>query len=206
MTATILRLGEDEIAGVADLIAEAFAHLPVTSWLVPDPHARRRVLRDNFAILVDHAAKYGQIHTTEDRSAVALWFLCDIHLPPPADYDRRIDHACGPYADRFRQLDHLFDKHHRAQPHHHLTFLAVHPDRQCQGLGTALLHHHHDHLDRLAMPAYLEASSSASRDLYTRHGYRAAEPFATPDGSRFWPMWREPLAGDWYEGRGPDDD
>jgi GNAT superfamily N-acetyltransferase len=200
MTPTISRLGVDEAAGVADLIAEAFAHLPVTSWLMPDPHARRRVLCDNFAILVDHAVEYGQIHTTEDRSAVAVWFPRDVQLPPPADYDRRLDHVCGPYVDRFRHLDHLFDKHHPAEPHHHLAFLAVRPDRQCQGLGTALLRHHHSCLDRLGMPAYLEASSRASRDLYARHGYRATEPFGTPDGSMFWPMWREPLAGDRFEG------
>lgn len=190
MSPAIVRVGHGEAVDVADLIAEAFVHLPVTGWLVPDRLARRRVLGDNFAISVDHAMVYGEIHTVEDRSAVAVWFPCDAQLPPPADYDRRLADACGPFVDRFQYLDHLFDKHHPAVPHHHLTFLAVRPDRQCQGLGTALLYHHHNRLDQLGMPAYLEASSSASRDLYARHGYQAAEPFGTPDGSRFWPMWR----------------
>ena len=43
------------------------------------------------------------------------------------------------------------------------------------------------------MPAYLEASSPRSRDLYAQHGYLAGEPFRVPDGTPFWPMWREPV-------------
>ncbi|GAB3958082.1 hypothetical protein GCM10027614_74860 [Micromonospora vulcania] len=86
----------------------------------------------------------------------------------------------------------MFAANHPHTDHHHLAFLATRPDRQGQGLGTALLEHHHAWLDEAGMPGYLEASSPRSRDLYARNGYRTGEPFRVPDGTPFWPMWREP--------------
>jgi GNAT superfamily N-acetyltransferase len=187
-----------ELAGqapnAADLIAQAFEHLAVAAYLVPKPERRWQVLRDNFHIFVDHAINHGHIYMTEDRAAVAVWFPRPAPLPPPSDYEQRLTEACGEDAYRFRLLDKVFDAHHPNIPHHHLAFLAVHNTRQGQGLGTALLRHHHDVLDQIGLPAYLEASSPRSRNLYTRHTYHAAAPFYLPDGPPFWPMWREPQA------------
>lgn len=78
------------------------------------------------------------------------------------------------------------------EPRHHLALLAVDPARQGGGLGSTLLRHHHATLDGNGTPAYLEASSPGSRDLYRRHGYELRETFALPDGTKFWPMWRPP--------------
>ncbi|HEX5493068.1 MAG TPA: GNAT family N-acetyltransferase [Mycobacteriales bacterium] len=90
----------------------------------------------------------------------------------------------------------MFEAHHPSEPHHYLAFLAVRPERQGAGLGSALLRHHHARLDRTGVAAYLEASSPRSRELYLRHGYRPrGEPFTVPDGTPFWPMWRTPSAG-----------
>jgi predicted N-acetyltransferase YhbS len=109
-------------------------------------------------------------------------------------YERRLAAACEPYTDRFEILDKLFDAHHPTEAHHHLAFLAIAPDKQCTGRGTALLQRHHARLNRIGLPAYLEASSSGSRDLYARHGYLQREPFHLPNGSAFYPMWRPVLS------------
>jgi hypothetical protein len=43
------------------------------------------------------------------------------------------------------------------------------------------------------MPAYLNAGSVRSRDLYARHGFGVTEEFELPDeGPPLWRMWREP--------------
>lgn len=181
-----------EAVAIADRIAESFLELPPTAWLVPEPADRRQVLRDDFRILVEHAYDAGEIHVLDDLSAVAVWYFVDDDFPPPADYERRLAEACGPYTERFAYLDKLFEANHPHQPHHHLALLAVRPDVQGIGLGTALLAHHHARLDGDGTPGYLEASSTASRDLYARHGYQVGEPFTLPDGAPFWPMWREP--------------
>jgi len=183
---------------VSQVIAEAFAGLAVVGWLVPDldPDMRRRVLAADFGIFVEHAFAHGQVHATPDLAAVALWFPFDGEpVPEPDDYQRRLADAVGEWADRFSVLDALFEAHHPSEPHHHLAFLAVRPECQGSGLGSALLRHHHARLDHAGIPAYLEASSPGSRDLYLRHGYRLrGEPFTVPDGTPFWPMWRTPSA------------
>ncbi|MCK2213846.1 GNAT family N-acetyltransferase [Actinomadura sp. ATCC 31491] len=173
---------------VAELIATAFAGLKHVTYLVPDRRERHRVLAASFLILVEHALEHGEIHLAEEGRAVAVWIPHTAPPPALAGYDRRLAEAAGEWLERFRTLDALFARNRPAEPHHYLAVMAVHPDRQNQGLGSALLRHQHGRLGGGA--AYLEASSAGSRDLYARHGYRAREPFALPDGTLFWPMWR----------------
>jgi ribosomal protein S18 acetylase RimI-like enzyme len=179
---------------IAELIGAEFQHLDASRWLVPDPEQRARILPRNFAIYIEHALVHGEVHVTPDRSAAAVWVPRGwAPLPPPNDYDDRLADACGEWTDRFRQLDELFDKHTPAAAHHHLAFIAVRRDRQRSGVGSALLRHHHDRLDRDGVAAFLEASSPGARALYRRHGYvDLGEPYPVGDGSLFWPMWREP--------------
>lgn len=187
---SIRRAGPADAARVAELIATAFASLAAVNWLVPDPAPRLRIMTDDFRILVGHALQYGHIDLVDEGPAVAVWFDRTGPVPEPPDYDRRLAAACGEWTDRFRILDRLFEGNHPEEPHHHLAFLAVHPGRQRRALGTALLQHHHTALDDEGVPAYLEASSPGSRDLYLRHGYELRDTFALPDGTLFWPMWR----------------
>jgi predicted N-acetyltransferase YhbS len=192
ISTTIRRATPDDAPLVAELVATAFGQLAAVAWLVPDVSARPRVMTANFRIFVDHAIEYGHVDLVEEAPAVAVWFPRTGLLPEPADYDRRLAAACDPWTDRFQVLDELMEKNHPTEPHHHLAFLAVHPDRQGAGLGSILLRRYHDVLDATATAAYLEASSTGSRDLYLRHGYEQRKPFTLPDGTPFWPMWRPP--------------
>jgi GNAT superfamily N-acetyltransferase len=178
---------------LAGLIAAAFHPLAVARWLIADDHVRAEVLPGYFRILVEHALAHGLVHTTTDRRAAGLWLPGG--APPPIDYTTRLAAAVGPHLDRFRALDATFDAHHPTSRHQHLALLAVHPICQDQGLGTALLGHHHRWLDAEQTPAYLEASSAGSRQLYLRHGYLDLPdaPFHLPEsGPPIWPMWRPP--------------
>lgn len=186
----IIKAGYREGDALAALIAVAFLPLAPVTWLVPNPEGRRTILTANFRILVEHAFFFGEVHVLHDRSAVAVWFDRTHPIPPPANYGKQLAAATGPYRERFEHLDKLFDTHHPTEPHHHLAFLAVAPDKQHTGRGTALLRHHHTRLDRIGLPAYLEASSSDNRDLYAKHGYHERERFHLPDGTTFYPMWR----------------
>ncbi|MDM4718359.1 GNAT family N-acetyltransferase [Micromonospora sp. WMMA1363] len=187
------RLGPAETRLVAERIAQAFLVLDAPRWLVPDEGGRETVLAGQFEILVDHAMRHGLVLGTAERAGVAVWFpSVGDSVPSPKDYDRRLAAACGEWTERFAHLDELFAKNHPHPDHHHLAFLAVRPDRQGQGVGSTLLRHHHDWLDANGMPGYLEAASETGRDLYARHGYQVHEPFRLPDGTPFWPMWRDP--------------
>lgn len=190
----IVVAGRRDVHEAAALIATAFHGLDVAAWLVPDPRERERVLYANFRMFVDHAVDHGDMLITEDRRGVAVWFPREMPLAEIGDYERRRWLACGPYTSRFEALDAAFDKHHPTAAHRHLAFLAVHPDHQTRGIGTALLDRYHYRLDRAGLPAYLEASSLSSRGLYLRHRYTDhGTPIDLPDGGpRLWPMWRAP--------------
>lgn len=207
---TIHRATANDATHTAELIADAFFTLDATAWLVPDPHERARVLPADFEIYVDHALTHGEIHLMKRAdghlAAAAVWFAQPTGpTPEPDNYEEQLMAACGTYTDRFRTLDQLFeDNHPSTYPHHHLAYLATRPDRQKRGLGSALLRHHHRQLDHFGTPAFLQASSGQARKLYERHGYEClGDPFYLPDGSCFWPMWREPQKAEADDERQP---
>lgn len=177
------------------LIAEAFADLPPSRWLVGDPADWRAVADPYFAMFVEHAlAGAGAVDTTVDRAAVAVWFDNASQEPrPPDDYDARLARICGRYTPRFLAFDEELEKAHPGAPHHHLAFLAVRPARQRAGLGSALLRRHQEHLDEHGIAGYLEAASRSLPSFYARHGYQPLDTLVAPEGTPLmYPMWREP--------------
>jgi predicted N-acetyltransferase YhbS len=84
----------------------------------------------------------------------------------------------------------MHEHHPTRMPHHYLAHLGVHPDRQVQGLGSAVLEHHHSQLDAMGMPADLEATSSRQGTPYRRHGYLPRPGDRLPKRPELYPMWR----------------
>jgi GNAT superfamily N-acetyltransferase len=184
---------------IASLIALAFHPLAPSRWLIEDAEARSRIFVDYFAILVEHTLTTGQLHTTAQRTAAALWLPGGAGgLIRPPDYDTRLHAVTGPWVERFRAFDAALEQRHPTlAEHHYLAVLAVHPRRQGHGLGSSLLAAQHDMLDTLGAPAYLEASDLRTRQLYRRHGYTEhGTPIHLPDGPAMHPMWRHPAPPD----------
>ncbi len=193
-------------AGAADLdtlsqvIAGAFHDLAPSRWLIEDPAARREIFPGYFRIYVEHAMASGVVHTTPDRTAAALWIPVGEDGPAqPLDYDARLAVATRPWTGRFLAFDAALDQHHPAGiSHHHLAMLAVSPQRQGQGTGTALLHAYHAMLEKADVPSYLEASDLRTRQFYLRNGYTDhGRPIHLPDGPLMYPLVRpcHPTAG-----------
>jgi ribosomal protein S18 acetylase RimI-like enzyme len=189
--------GDAELAAAAGLISLSFDHLGANRYLVPSDTERFAVLRDFFQVFVEHAAAgHGEVWRTDDGSAVAVWFDRTGEVAEPEDFEVRLKTLAGPYLDRFAALGELLDTHHPTDPHWHLAFLAVHPERWGTGLGGALMRHTHARLDADGVSAYLEATNDDNRRVYRRHGYVDLEPPAVllPDGTPFYRMWRPPVA------------
>jgi GNAT superfamily N-acetyltransferase len=191
---SIVRAGEADIEVLTDVIAEAFFPLAPCQWLIPDQAARRAIFPGYFRMYVEHALADGLVQMTPDRAAAALWIPGTGPTAPPAGYTERLAALTGTHLPNFQAFDEALDHHHPAGIfHHHLAILAVRPDRQGQGIGTALLNAHHADLDDQGIPAYLEASDERTRRLYLNHGYTdGATPIDFADGVRMFPMWREP--------------
>jgi ribosomal protein S18 acetylase RimI-like enzyme len=193
--ATIRSASEAELADVGALISLSFDHLDADAYLVPSPADRLRVMGDFFTLLTEHAYRHGRVDVVDGMDglvAAAVWFDRTTDMPEPPDYEHRLAILAEQYLDRFQALDELFDKFHPTEPHWHLAFLAVHPDHQGKGLGSALMRRTHDELDRAGVPQYLEATNQNNIRLYRRHGYTDMIPFdmLLPDGTPFFRMWR----------------
>lgn len=207
----IVRAGEADIGVLSQVIADAFFPLAPCRWLIGDEAARRDIFPGYFRMYVEHAMADGLVHTTPARDAAALWIPLGPQLPgPPDGYDEHLAEITGPWVERFAVFDAELDDHHlTGLEHHHLAILAVRPDRQGQGTGTALLDAHHTVLDQKGMTAYLEASDERTRSSYLRHGYADyGTPIQLPgglvaggdhlapsqpaDGPRMYPMVRRP--------------
>lgn len=192
----VVRADDADAGRLSQVIADAFIDLPPSRWLIADLAARRDIFPGYFLIFVEHMLASGIVHTTADRSAVALWqFVGDGHEGGPADYEARLTALTRPWTGRFLAFDAALDRCHPVGfPHHYLAMIAVRPDRQGAGVGAGLLRSYHQEIDIAGgAPVYLEASSERVRSLYLRHGYatRPDSPFYLPDGGPpMWPMWR----------------
>jgi GNAT superfamily N-acetyltransferase len=187
--------GAGDIDTVADIVADSFNHLYVIHYLVPDASRRRTVSREWYRLYAEHAiGGAGQVVMTEDASAVAVWFDRTGQISEPDDYAKRLADLAGEHLDRFEHLDRQMDAYHPNDPHWHLLFLAVRPDRWSQHLGSTLMNYTHSRLDAEAIPAYLEATSDQNRRLYRRHGYTDMNPptLAVSDSIGLYRMWRPP--------------
>ena len=192
-----------DVAAASLLIATSFDHLDANHYLIPDEARRLEAMRVFFAVLTEHAANgAGKVLLTEDGAGTAVWFDRTVEPTEPEGYTEQIAGAAGEYADRFAALDELFEAHHPTPAHWHLAFLAVHPERWGQGIGSALMNHTHTWLDKEGLPAYLEATNADNQRVYRRHGYTDMTPSAIvlgdPSGAgehaTFYRMWREPGA------------
>ncbi|MDI6104612.1 GNAT family N-acetyltransferase [Actinoplanes sp. NEAU-A12] len=195
MTTPTIRIADgDDVPAIGALIAHSFDDLGPNHFLVPDAVNREAIMASYFAILAGQAVDGGgEVLMLEDAGApraVAVWFDRSGEPAPFDDYDRLLEKAVGPYLPRFRELDGLLDKHHPAEPHAHLAFLAVQPGYQGRGFGGRLLAHAHSRFQ--GSPWFLEATNPRNRALYLRHGYVDMEPatILLSDGTPFYLMWR----------------
>jgi GNAT superfamily N-acetyltransferase len=196
MGVAIRTAGEDDREPVVRLLDAAFQNDPVSTWVFPGAEYRRRTHHRLMAAFTDAVLAEGRVDITEDGSACALW------LPVPAeahdepdDGPAQVREAVDPDNERVELIARLTaDIHPSGRAHEYLWMIGVAPERQGEGLGTALIGSVLERCDRDGVPAYLEASSARSRGLYERLGFAlTGRPLDLPyDGPRMWPMWREP--------------
>jgi ribosomal protein S18 acetylase RimI-like enzyme len=188
-----------EAPALARALTRAFADDPVTAWLFPDEARRVERLGRFFGELFLPRMALGrdEIYTDDHGLGVASW------TPPGQGETGTIDmlrmlprlaRLTGRRLPRtLRTLSYMESQFPEA-PHWHLPFLGVVPEAQGRGIGSALMRPILDRSDREGMPAYLEASTPRSRELYLRHGFVVLDEMRLPGGGPpLWRMWREPV-------------
>ncbi|MFD5302048.1 MULTISPECIES: GNAT family N-acetyltransferase [unclassified Streptomyces] len=201
MGVAIRTAGEDDRDTVVRLLDEAFQDDPVSGWVFPGEEYRRRTHHRLMGAFTDIVLADGWIDLTEDGAACALWLSVPGEEDTPEepaedaeDVPAQVREAVDPDNERVESIARLTEDIHPSGPAHaYLWMIGVAPERQGEGLGTALIASVLDRCDRDGLPAYLEASSERSKGLYERLGFACTgRVLHLPDGPRMWPMWREP--------------
>jgi GNAT superfamily N-acetyltransferase len=191
----VRRATVEDLEPVTDVLAAAFAEKgDLREGLVPDKRDRRRMYPPYFRMLTGHALKFGWIDVTTDGKAAVVSYLAGgpRAVPEIPGYDQQLGRIFGAYADAFRELDAALEAHHPVDVEHcYVQFVAVYPDMQRSGYGSALLDRLHERADALGLACYLESTGAGPTALYDRHGYQTRPAFRTrPGGAELTPMWR----------------
>jgi GNAT superfamily N-acetyltransferase len=180
---------------IVDAMAHAFYDDPVFTWLFPDDHRRLAQSRKYFRGRARALFRQDEIYTVDGGAAAAMWARPGEWRDPPLEVLRQfaaLAPALWKRAPRSLAGLRMIEERHPSKPHWYLSVLGTRPDRQCQGLGSALLEPVLGECDRLEIPAYLETGRERNVHFYTRHGFKVTEQIRMPDGPPMWLMWREP--------------
>jgi GNAT superfamily N-acetyltransferase len=113
-------------------------------------------------------------------------------LPAPEEVPEAVANSLMPLGSALPQVIRWFGRWCRLDPedpHVHLGPIAVAPALQGQGIGSALMQHYVEHLDREKIAGYLETDRAENVAFYKKFGFsvRHSEDVL---GSPTWYMWR----------------
>jgi ribosomal protein S18 acetylase RimI-like enzyme len=99
----------------------------------------------------------------------------------------------GNFMRFMKSLDFVEKIHKREapEPHWYLMILGVEPQRQGQGIGSALMQPAQAKADAAHLPAWLETEKEINVKLYRKHGFDVVVETDLPDGGpHIWCMKR----------------
>ncbi len=179
--------GDEDVISVLTL---AFSSDPMARWSQPDP----RLYLANFPKLAaafgGAAFEKGSAYFTDGYAGAALW------LPPGVHPDEKTLVALVEEFAPANILPDLFgvfeqmEKYHPTEPHWYLPLIGVDPSQQGKGIGSALMKHALETIDRDHLPAYLESSNPKNISLYERHGFEVTGEIQVGSSPPMRPMYR----------------
>jgi ribosomal protein S18 acetylase RimI-like enzyme len=201
MGVPVRRATRADIPTLASVLARAFARDPFYSYLAGDAPERNLRMRLGWTAILRHAsAGLRETWTTEDITGVAIW------IPPGRRPSSLVDSLRMVPAlarltgwRRLREvaaaMEHLETRRHElvTTQHWYLSALGVEPDRQREGIGSALLTSVLARAGADGTPAYLETATAHNVLLYERHGFEVVDEVILPKTDvRGWLMLRCP--------------
>jgi ribosomal protein S18 acetylase RimI-like enzyme len=193
----IRRATESDVPAITRALARAFHDDPVMKWFFQKVESRPRYARRFFAGRAKLLLPQREVYTVDGGAAAAMWARPGEWRDPPLAAIRELAALTGGvgwHAPRAMRGLIAVESRHPKPPHWYLAVLGTDPDRQGEGIGSALMQPVLDECDRLEIPAYLETGTEQNVGFYTRHGFRVTGEVPLPKGPCMWLMWREPRA------------
>jgi GNAT superfamily N-acetyltransferase len=169
-------------------LASAFESDPMIRWPMPDATAEQlqALFRAILAPYIDLGVAWTVGGVTGDVVAGGAAWL------PPAEAERFIAIEAGTRAAIYRLTSDegaryaafwdWIESHIPAEPCWVLDLVGVHPDRQGQGLGRALIEHGLVRSRLAGQPAFLETGVESNVALYESLGFHVVSREPAPDG------------------------
>ena len=184
----------DKPALIATL-ADAFAHEPAFSFIVPDAAARKVALAHAFRIIVDEDHRAGNIMMTTGGEAATLWRM------PGRMRETRWDAirtglpylaAFGTAIGRASQVAGSIKAHLPADECWYLHYAGCRASRRGKGFGGAAIRAGLIQADAANTRAYLETADQNNLPIYRALGFEIVHSWQVPAGPQFWGMIRLP--------------
>jgi GNAT superfamily N-acetyltransferase len=193
----VRRATAHDVDGMAEALSLAFHDDPVMQWLFGAAAPRpMRYTRPFFASEGARHLHHAEVYTLDGTPGAAYWDPPGHWKTRPRDILRMAPlmlRGMGPRTiNALRGLGRMEAAHAAHPDHYYLAVLGTRPDRQGEGLGTALMAPVLERCDVEGVGAYLESSKESNIPFYRRHGFEVVGEVDFPSGPRLWPMWREP--------------
>lgn len=191
---TIAVAEEADERRVIDTLVLAFGADPLARWFYPTASDYLNYYPEFIRRYGGRAFDHGTAYYVDDFSAVALWLPPDVH-PDEEALVALLEETLS--EERQKQAWSVFEKidsYLPSEPFWHLPHIGVDPTKRRRGVGSALMRHVLDRIDREGDLAYLESTNPENNSLYARYGF---ELLGTTHGDTMppiSPMLRKPRA------------
>jgi GNAT superfamily N-acetyltransferase len=196
---TVRRMMPVDVEDVVETLVQSHGDYVWEQWALPFPDREERLDALFRADIKLVGLVCGEVWMTSDAASVAVWLMHDAEsLLEPHDRQirERIERdAFGSRHDAIEAVNHvIFKQKADVAASWHLATMGTRPDRQREGLGSAVLRPMLERLDKARQIASLETSSPENVAFYETLGFRVFHhvtelPFGAPPT---WIMTREP--------------
>ena len=180
-------------AGIAMMLARAFAGDPAFAHIFPDPELRARRLPRLLGLIYDSDIRAGWIFVTPGGEAATLWRApgkAATGLGEMLAHAVPLVAALGRALPRALSVSNAIEAHFPKRPFSYLHIAGCDPAAQGKGLGGAAIRAGIAAAP-VGVPCYLETATEANIGLYARFGFETVGEWRVPRGGpRFWSMAR----------------
>lgn len=187
----------EDVPILVPLLARSFASQPLTRWMLGDDEEALRKGERILELDFENALQHDLTFTTTSLQGAALWRPPERRQTAWRGFREllRLFHIIGisrnlpAQIESFRKLEKLFPR----IPNYYLSTLAVAPDSQGQGIGSALLKPVLELCDTRGIIAYTVTDVEPNVAFYRKHGFSVQDAIPIRRaGLTAWTMWREP--------------
>ncbi|MHA6803253.1 GNAT family N-acetyltransferase [Salinifilum ghardaiensis] len=185
---------QSDVPRAVRTLGAAFASYPATQHTVDPERHQERVTELQKLFLTRIGFGVGRVWVADDGDAVAVWTTPESTGTKAVftEIGPRLAELAGSRASAHEEMERLLQPHRPTEPVWFLATVGVAPERQGQGLGSAVVRPGTETARDTGVPAYLETSDERNLPFYRRLGFTVETEIPLPHGPRTWCMTSRP--------------